>query len=83
VAYLAYFGFLMFILRWWNLTDLRRSSRVSLWSIAVSVFGAWVLHMFWPFPQPWGLMLAAIIAVSVQLSSPWESSKRRWPRSER
>ena len=70
LAFLAYFGFLMFILRWWKQADPNRSSRLSLWSTAVSVFGAWVLYIFWPFPQPWGLMLAAVIAVSVQLSSP-------------
>jgi hypothetical protein len=77
VAYLAYFGFLMFILRWWKQADPNRGTRVSLWSIAVSVFGAWVLHLFWPFPQPWGLMLAATIAVSVQLASPWQCRQRR------
>jgi len=77
LAYLAYFGFLMFVLRWWRQAEPDRPSRVSLWATAISVFGAWVLHLFWPFPQPWGLMLAATIAVSVQLASPWENKRKR------
>lgn len=76
-AFLVYFGLLFAIVRWWALADPLRMSRFSLWPTAVCVFWAWVWHMFWPFPQPWGFMLAASIAVAVQLSAPWVSPKRR------
>jgi hypothetical protein len=34
---------------------------------------AWalVVYLIAPFPQPWGLMLAATISIAVQLASPW------------
>jgi hypothetical protein len=70
-VYLGYFGFLFAALRWWKLADPLRYTRFSLVSTCVCVFWAWLLNLLWPFPQPWGLMLAGIVAISVQLSSPW------------
>ncbi|MCA9248877.1 MAG: serine/threonine protein kinase [Planctomycetales bacterium] len=72
-AFLAYFGFLFLMLRWWRQADPARGTRLSLWSTACCVFAGWLLHLFWPFPQPWGFMVAGIIAISVQLASPWVS----------
>jgi hypothetical protein len=71
MAYLAYFGFLLLILRWWCQVDPTRSARLSLWATGTCVFWAWLLSQFWQFPQPWGLMLAAVISIAVQLASPW------------
>jgi hypothetical protein len=70
-GYLAYFGFLFPILRWWRMADPVRRTRFSLWSIGVCALWAFLLNMAWPFLQPWGILVAAIIAVSVQLGSPW------------
>jgi hypothetical protein len=70
-GYLAYFAFLFPALRWWRQADPWRISRFSIWGTLVCICWAWVLHVAWPFPQPWGVMLAAMIAVSVQLASPW------------
>ena len=74
---MAYFAFLLVALRWWRQADPARPHRLSLWSVAVSVFWAWMLYYFWPFPQPWGIMVAAAISVSVQLASPWRPRRRR------
>ena len=71
MAHLAWFGFLMMLVRWWRLADPLRATRLGIWSTAVCLIWAWVLNLFWPFPQPWGFMITAIIAVSVQLASPW------------
>ncbi len=71
LAYLAYFGFVFLIIRWWRLVDPLRPTRFSLWSTASCVFWAWAVSQFWEFPQPWGLMVAGVISVAVQLSSPW------------
>ena len=76
-GYLAYFGFLFPLLRWWKSADPVRSTRLSLWSVMVPVFWAWLLGAFWPFPQPWGVMVAATVAISVQLASPWANTRRR------
>jgi serine/threonine protein kinase len=69
-AYLAYFGALYFIVSWWRQADPLRYARLSIWTTAVCVFWAWVISYLWPFPQPWGLMVAAITSISVQLASP-------------
>ena len=70
-AFLAYFGFLFVLLRWWRQADPVRSARLSLWATACTVLVAWVLNLFWPFPQPWGIMVAATMSIAVQLASPW------------
>jgi len=80
-AYLAYFGFLFFAVRWWRQADPLRSTRLSLWSTACAVFVTWVLTMFWPFPQPWGYMVAGIMSISVQLTSTWLPYQERSQRA--
>ncbi|HEY1602468.1 MAG TPA: protein kinase [Pirellulales bacterium] len=71
MGYLAYFGFLFFIVRWWKQADPLRSSRLSLWSVTVCVLAAALVNCVWQFPQPWGMMIAGTISLAVQLSSPW------------
>ncbi|MBA3484825.1 MAG: hypothetical protein H0T51_23750, partial [Pirellulales bacterium] len=75
--YAAYFAFFFLVLRWWRLSESTRSTRVSLWLTAWTAFIGWAMTFFWWFPQPIGLMLAAVIAFTVQLSSPWLSPSRR------
>jgi hypothetical protein len=75
--YAAYFAFFFAVLRWWRLAESTRSARVSLWSTAWCAFIGWAMTFFWWFPQPMGLLLAAVIAFTVQLSSPWLSPSRR------
>ena len=77
-AYLAYFGFLFLIVRWWRQADPLRSTRLSLAATAAGLVVAWLLYQIWPFPQPWGYMVAATVSIAVQLSSPWSSVKKRW-----
>jgi hypothetical protein len=81
-VYVAYFGFLFLLPRWWRQAEYTRTSRISVWWIIVSVFWAWVLHLFWWFPQPTGMMAAAVIATATQLSSPWMPPSRRRQLSE-
>jgi hypothetical protein len=77
IAFLAYFGFLFVIPRWWRQADPMRNTRLSIWHVAVTLFWAAALSIFWPFPQPWGWMLTANIAIAVQLASPWFSPAER------
>jgi hypothetical protein len=77
VAFLAYFGFLFVIPRWWKQADPLRVTRLSIWYTGTVVFWSWVLSLFWGFPQPAGLMLTATMAIGVQLASPWFSTTER------
>jgi hypothetical protein len=76
-AFLVYFAAIMALPRWWRQTDPLRNSRLSLWATAMCALCAWICHMVWPFPQPWGFLLIAAISVSVQLSSPWITTAER------
>jgi serine/threonine protein kinase len=77
VAFLAYFGFLYLVPRWWRQTDPLRRTRLSVYFTTVVAFWALVLHQFWFFPQPWGVMLAVTISIAVQLASRWVSPPER------
>jgi hypothetical protein len=76
-VYLAYFAFLFLLPRWWRQAEYTRSGRLSLWWVFVAVGWAWLLHIFWWFPQPIGIMAAGVIAVATQLASPWMPPSRR------
>jgi hypothetical protein len=76
-VYVSYFAFLFLLPRWWRQAELTRGARISLWWLIVSIFWAWVLHLFWWFPQPTGMMAAGVIATATQLSSPWMPPSRR------
>ncbi len=76
MAYLAVFGALFFILRWWRQADPLRTKRLSLWSLLVTVAMAMIIAAILDFPQPWLPMVAGAISVTVQLSSPWANPGR-------
>jgi hypothetical protein len=71
MAYLAVFGALFFIIRWWTQADPLRSKRFRIWSLLVTVVMAGIIASILDFPQPWLPMVAGAISVTVQLSSPW------------
>ncbi len=77
MAYVASFGTLMLLLRWWRQADPLRSSRLSLWSMFFTVVMAGIVAGVWHFPQPWLPIVAGVVSVSVQLASPWISEKQR------
>ena len=71
MAYMAAFATLLAVLRWWLDADPMRNTRLSLWSLLVTVVFAHFIATAWQFPEPWLMMVAACMSVSVQLSSPW------------
>ncbi len=75
LAYLAYFGFLFGILRWWRQADPLRSTRLGIWRTAFCLLGALVVQVFFPFPG--GFLIPITTAIAVQLSAPY------WDRVER
>jgi hypothetical protein len=76
-AYLAYFGAVFLTIGWWKLCDPLRRTRLRIAPILVAVLVAWIWQLVIPFPQPWGFMLVAGIAIATQLSAPWLSREAR------
>jgi hypothetical protein len=83
MSYVAYFAFLFLLPRWWRQAEYTRTSRLSLWCVIACVGAAWLLHVFWWFPQPTGMMVAGVMAVATQLASPWMPPSERRAISER
>jgi hypothetical protein len=76
-GFISYFGAVFFTIGWWKLCDPLRSSRLRIAPILLSILAAWIWQMFVPFPQPWGFMLIASIAIATQLAAPWLSPEQR------
>jgi hypothetical protein len=77
--YLAAFGTLFLVIRWWRLADPARTARLSLWSLFACVFLAALTADIWGFPQPWLPMAACSMSVAVQLAGSWIHPRdRRW-----
>ncbi len=69
--YLVAFGSLFLLLRWWRQADPLRTTRLSLWAVFVCGVFALIISSASGFPQPWLVMVACAMSVSVQLASPW------------
>ncbi len=74
-AYLAFFGLLWLLPRWWRQVDSSRSTRLSLWAAATTLIWAGVVNLVAPFPQPWGIIFAVTVSLAVQLASPCKPKK--------
>ena len=81
MAYLAVFGALFFVIRWWRQADPLRTSRLKIWSLLVTVAVAFIVAAIIDFPQPWLPLVAGAISVTVQLASPWANPRRLRPRT--
>jgi hypothetical protein len=77
MAYMACFGTLFLVLRWWLQADPLRRTRLSVFSVLLSILVAAIIAELWQFPQPWLPMVAGAMSVAVQLASPWERANRR------
>jgi hypothetical protein len=75
--YTAYFAFLFVAIRWWRQGEWTRASRVSLWATAWAGAVGFFVSFLWWFPQPLGILAAAVISFTVQLASPWLTPSRR------
>ncbi len=77
MAYLAAFGTFFVVIRWWRQADPLRPARLRFWPVILCVLVAGFVAGLWRFPQAWLPMVAAIMAIAVQLSSPWISRHER------
>ncbi len=80
MAHVACFGTLFLVMRWWRQADPLRSTRISLWTVFLSVAVAGLVAHLWQFPQPKLPMVAGTISISVQLAAPWMRPAKK-PRS--
>ena len=78
-----YFTLVMVMLRWWRLGNYTRPSRLSLIGIALAIGGSWLAHLVCWYPQPAGMAVAGIMAVAVQLVSPWLPPSKRKSMAEK
>jgi hypothetical protein len=92
-CYLAYFGLIFFLLRWWKMADRRRPHRFSFVSVVMAAVLCGVVMLFvWPSDEPSKLALIdpttvivvpVMTAVVIQLVSPWEAPPPRRSRKLR
>lgn len=68
-SFIIYFSALMAVPRWWKFVDPLRTRRFALWPTIWATAWGWLAHGLVPFPFPIGVLLAAVIAVAVQMSS--------------
>jgi hypothetical protein len=76
-AFALHFAVVFGVLRWWRPSDPLRSSRLSLWNVAVAVLAGWLVQQLAPIPQPWGMITLGTMAMAVQFSAPWVSPAAR------
>jgi hypothetical protein len=76
-AFLAYFTAVFATVGWWKQTDPLRSSRLQVGALVVTLLAAFLWSFAWPFPQPWGIMLAGAMSISVQLAASWFTPQDR------
>ena len=73
----VYFGLLFFLVRWWRSAEYIRRTRVGFWSIAGVAIAAWLISLVCWYPQPLGMVIAGVIALSTQAASPWLPPSKR------
>lgn len=80
IRYLAYFGLVAAVVRWWQLTDRRRRERIRLAPVIGACAWAAVFLLLWPWESAHvllGLAPVGIAAVSVQVVAPWSTPPSR------
>ncbi len=71
LASAVYFGLLFLGIRWWRSAEYIRRRRIGFMSIASVALLAWLLTLVAWYPQPIGMVLAAVIAFATQAASIW------------
>jgi hypothetical protein len=75
--FVVFFAALLATPAWWKQTDPLRRTRVNLISLIGCVLWSGIISVVWPFPQPWGFMLAGTISLASQLAAPWMTPAER------
>jgi len=83
LAYAVYFGLAFFAIDWWKLSARDRKARFRIIPVVKTGLIGLLLGLLWPFPQPWGLGVILLIAVVIQLVSPWSEAAAAYARANR
>ncbi len=74
-----YFGAMYLVSAgWWGLVSRDRKKRFRLVPIGLTALLAVLLTPLWPYQRPYGVALAALIACTVQIVSPWSEQGARY-----
>jgi hypothetical protein len=80
LRHLSYFGLLYLANGWWKLAARDRKARFRVWpTLLATAIGALLLP-FWPYEQPEGVAVTALIAIVTQLVSPWSAGAAGYAR---
>jgi hypothetical protein len=80
LRFTGYFGIAYGLNGWWKLTARDRSARFQFIPvIKAGVVGA-IAGLFWPSPQPWGVLVVTLVAIVLQLVSPWSREAASYAR---
>ncbi len=76
-GFMAFFGLLFLVRRWWWQADSFRKSRFRISSALVTLILGLVIGAILPFPETLGATLALAISAVVQLSASWTPADER------
>jgi hypothetical protein len=76
-AYLAFFGLLFLLRKWWWQSDAYRSKRLKVSSALFTALLGYVLTTIVYFPHAWGIVWAVVISCVVQLAAAWTPIEAR------
>jgi hypothetical protein len=83
-AFIAFFGMSLALMRWWKITARDRPARFRFWPVIATGAVAGLLGALVPTPpNPWGALALALIAMIVQLVSPWDRAAADYARETR
>jgi hypothetical protein len=77
LGYMVFFGGLLALQRWWRQADSFRRKRLSIWTLIPASLVGLAITALIPFPTVWGIIWAAALSVTVQLSATWCSPSER------
>jgi hypothetical protein len=78
-AYMAFFGMLFLLRKWWWQADSYRSKRLRVSSALLTAALGYVLTAFIYFPHAWGVVWAVVISCVVQIAAAWTPPESRRP----
>ncbi len=70
-GFATYFGLVFGLSPWGKLTVRDRPNRFRFLPIILVGLISGVIGLFWPSPQPWGVIVTVLVATVAQLASPW------------
>jgi hypothetical protein len=71
-AFVGYFALTFFLVDWRMRTDSHRRRMWQFSDTAADVFWAFVVHLVFPFPQLWGILIVAVTSLALPAAFPSE-----------